>query len=274
MRLCLPIATTALLAVCAVRPGQSAEIDLRAFVGTWKENAAKSHAVISSTLTYTFTELADRFIQIERAGVQLGDRVRFDGKDYPTPGVAGRSASWTKVGDTVYENTLSRDGAVVATGKWTLSDDGTRLTQVTIPRRANGDNDANIIEYVRTSGEGKSLIGVWKPVSSRSVVPDLFVITVIADGELNVFYPKYQSSYTIRPDGKQYAFTLVNALPGTRAAAETLASRTLRRTTFRGQTSTLETVMAVSTDGKTMTVTTHVPGSAEEPSSFVYEKQD
>lgn len=68
-----------------------------------------------------------------------------------------------------------------------------------------------------------------------------------------MFYPKNQSSYTIRPD----------------VSAEALGPRTLRRAT-----AVLETVMTVSPDGKTMTITTRTPGSADEPSVFVYEKQD
>ena len=69
---------------------------------------------------------------------------------------------------------------------------------------ANGDNDINIIEYVRTAGDGNTLLGEWKPISSHSAVPDLFVITLV-DDELQVFYPKYGFIvYTMRLDGRKY----------------------------------------------------------------------
>jgi len=204
----------------------------------------------------------------------MRDRVRMDGKDYPTPGIEGRTVSWTKVDDAVYESIIKRDGLVIGTGRWIVSDGGKRLTQETIPVRANGDNDKNIIEYVRTSGAGNSLLGEWRPVSTRSAVPDLFVVT-LADDELHVFYPKYGSTlYTMRLDGKMYAYTGFNAIPGTTSAAEALGLRSLRRTMFQGQKPTLETVMSVSPDGKTMTVTTHTSDRADEASLFVYEKQD
>ena len=48
----------------------------------------------------------------------------------------------------------------------------------------------------------------------------------------------------------------------------------LRRTTFRAGKPSLEIVMTVSADGNTMTVTTHTPDSSDEPSLFVYEKQN
>jgi len=251
-----------------------AATDLRVFVGTWKENQSKSRSSISSALTYTFTAEPDGFISIVRGGVQLRDRVRMDGKEYQTPGAEGRTVSWVKANDMLYNSTIKRDGALVATARWILSEGGKHLRQETTPVRANGDNDVNIIEYVRTSGDGDTLLGEWKPVSSRSAVPDSFVITLIGD-ELRVFYPKYGSTlYTMRLDGKQYPLNGPNALPGTATAAQAVAMRSLRRTTFRAGKPSLEIVMTVSADGNTMTVTTHTPDSSDEPSLFVYEKQN
>jgi|RhiMethySRZTD1v2_1073278.scaffolds.fasta_scaffold127309_2 hypothetical protein len=251
-----------------------AATDLRVFVGTWKENQSKSRSFISSALTYTFTSEPDGFITIVRGGVQLRDRVRMDGKEYQTPGVEGRTVSWVKANAMLYNSTIKRDGALVATARWILSAGGKHLRQETMPVRANGDNDTNIIEYVRTSGDGDTLLGEWKPVSTRSAVPDSFVITLFGD-ELSVFYPKYGSTlYTMRLDGKRYPLNGPNALPGTTTAAQALAMRSLRRTTFRAEKPTLEIVMTVSADGNTMTVTTHAPDSSNEPSLFVYEKRD
>ena len=160
------------------------------------------------------------------------------------------------------------------TGRWTLSADGSRLTQETRPLRADGQDDTNIIEYVRASGEGRWLIGVWEPVSSRSVVPDQFVVTPIDGAALNVFNPNKGSNYTIRPDGKEYSITGPSALPDMTASAEALGPRTLRRTTLLAHSPNLEVTMNVSVDGRTMTVTTRMPDNEATPSVFVYEKQD
>jgi hypothetical protein len=271
--LAVPLVTVVASSVICAQ-GTAANIDLRAFVGTWRENQSKSRPSISSALTYTFTAEPDGFLTIVRGRVQLRDQVRLDGQDYPTPGIEGRTASWTKVNDMLYESTIKRNGSLLGTAKWVLSDDGNHLRQETTPVRANGDNDINIIEYVRVSGAGKVLLGEWKPVSTRSAVPDLFVVTLEGD-ELSVFYPKYGSTlYAMRPDGEQYQLTAQNALPGMTTAAESLGMRSLRRTTFQAGKPTLETVMTVSADGRTMTVTTHAPSSSDEPSLFVYEKKD
>lgn len=253
---------------------EPAVTDLRVFVGTWKENQSKTRSFISSALTYEFTSEADGFITIVRGGVQLRDRVRMDGNEYPTPGVEGRTVSWMKANAVLYNATVKRDGVLVATARWILSEEGNHLRQETTPVRANGDKDINIIEYVRTSGNGETLLGEWTPVSTRSAVPDSFVITLVGD-DLSVFYPKYGSTlYTMRLDGKQYPLSGPNALPGMTTAAQALAVRSLRRTTFRAETPTLEIVMTVLADGKAMTVTTHAPDRSDEPSVFVYERQD
>src|SRR5262252_6578315 len=114
MRLCVTFAAAALFLIgFSADSAHSAEVELRAFVGTWQENPAKSHHVISSALTYTFAEETDGFVTIVRGGIELRDRVRFDGKDYPTPGMAGRTVSWTKLDGTAYETTIMQDGALL-----------------------------------------------------------------------------------------------------------------------------------------------------------------
>lgn len=118
MRLAISGATVLLLAVGTVPAAtRQAGVELGAFIGTWKENTAKSRAFVSRALTYTFSQASDGFVVIVRGGVQLRDRVRLDGKDYPTPDIPGRTVSWTKVGDAVYETTIKRDGALGAKGR-------------------------------------------------------------------------------------------------------------------------------------------------------------
>lgn len=258
------------LLVCVTR---AADTDVRAFIGTWKENQAKSHPFISPALTYTFTAEPDGFVSIVRANTPVHDRARMDGKGYPRSGFAGGTVSWVRVSDTVFESTLKRDGTLIASARWILSNGGQHLTQETRPVRANGENGVGVIEYVRTSGEGNTLLGEWKPVSTRAAAPDLFTVT-LTDDELQVFYPKYGFVvYTMRLDGKRYPLTSPNYAAGTMIATVGLGPRSLRHVTFQGETPTLESEMTVSADGETMTVKTRPPGSSDAASVLVYEKQ-
>src|SRR5437867_9980588 len=146
--------------VLLVCTATAADTDVRAFVGTWKENPAKSRHAMSGALTYTFTEEPGGFVSIVRANTPLHDRARFDGKDYPSSGSPGATVSWTKVSDTQFENTIKRNGALLATARWTVSEGGSHLTQETTPVRKNGDSGTGTIEYVRISGARNSLFGV------------------------------------------------------------------------------------------------------------------
>jgi hypothetical protein len=249
---------------------QQSSVDLKAFVGRWTQNPAMSRGTISKELTYTFNQEVDGFITIVRGRVQLRDRVRFDGNDYPTPDVEGRTTSWTRVSDTVYQTTIKNGGVLTATGRWTLSDDGRRLTQETT--RSELQAATNIIEYVRTSGSGNSLIATWEPVSSRSSVPESFLVTLTDVMTLSVSF-RSGVSYTMRPDGQEYD-ARSDAFRDMKAVVTGVGVRALHRTTFRGRSPMLEAVWAVSADGRTLTVTSRTPGSSAEPSVFVYERQE
>jgi hypothetical protein len=252
------------------KAAQQSGVDLKAFVGSWTQNPARSRGTISKDLTYTFSQEADGFITIVRGRVQLRDRVRFDGNDYPTPDIPGRTTSWTQVSNTTYETTIKNGVGLVARGKWTLSADGRRLTQETT--RTQPQADTNIIEYIRTSGAGTSLLGVWAPVSSTSSVAESFVVTLSDATTLSVSF-RTGVKYTMRPDGQEYD-ARSDGFPDMKAVVTGLGVRALQRTTFRGRTPMLEAGWTLSSDGRTLTVTGRTVGSLDEPSVFVYEKQN
>jgi len=77
----------------------------------------------------------------------------------------------------------------------------------------------------------------------------------------------------MRPDGQEYD-ARSDGFPDTKAVVSGLAGRVLQRTTFRGRTPILEAVWTVSTDGRTLTVTSRTAGSSDEPSVLVYERQE
>lgn len=251
---------------------QQTQLDLAAFVGVWKENVAKRQSGRSSGLAYTFTQEADGFVTIVRVGIELRDRVRFDGKDYETAGVPGRTVSWTKISDTEYDTTIKRNGVLAAKARWIISDGGQRLTQQTTPTRVDDKSVANATEYIRIVGVGNSLIGEWRPIAASSPEADAFVVTLIDDVSLKVMYPRNNGSYTMRPDGKEYMGENPNALPDMTTLVETLGSRSLRRSTLRSHKPIFEIVMTVSSDGKTLTVTNRTIGIAE-AAVHIYDKQ-
>ncbi len=129
-----------------------------------------------------------------------------------------------------------------------------------------------IIEYIRTSGSGNSLIGRWQPVSSTSSVAESFVVTLSDATTLSVSF-RTGVSYTMRPDGQEYD-ARSDAFPDMKAVVTGLGSRALQRTTFRDRRPMLEAAWTLSSDGRTLTVTSRTVGSSDEPSVFVYERQE
>lgn len=172
--------------------------------------------------------------------------------------------------NTIYETTIKNGAGLVARGKWTLTADGTHLTQETT--RTQPQADTNIIEYIRTSGSGTSLIGVWEPVSSTSSIPESFVVTLSDATTLSVSF-RSGVKYTMRPDGQAYD-ARSDRFPDTKAIVTGLGGHALQRTTFRGRTAMLEAVWTLSSDGRTLTVTSRTVGSSDEPGVFVYERQN
>ena len=77
---------------------------------------------------------------------------------------------------------------------------------------------------------------------------------------------------TKRPEGREYIAQNPNALPEMTTLAETLGSRSLRRSTLRSHKPIFEIVMTVSSDGKTLTVTNRTIGIAE-AAVHIYDKQ-
>jgi hypothetical protein len=250
---------------------EQSDVDLKVFAGRWTENPAKSHGTISKELTYTFREDGDGFITVERGRIQLRDRVRFDGRENPTPDIPGRATSWTQISNNVYQITIRNKGEVSATGKWTLSDGGRRLTQETT--RSEPQAPTNIIEYIRKSGSGDSLIGVWEPISSRMSQPSAFVLTLSDATTLTFTSVQSGVSYTIRPDGKEYDAQSGGAFD-TKAVVIGTGPRSFQRTTSRRGTALVEAVWTVSSDGQALTLTTRVVGSSDDPSVLVYEKRE
>jgi hypothetical protein len=274
LRLRLPAVTAFLLVAANGAAGVQSPFDVASFTGTWKENVALRQQSISPTLTYTFAEQPDGYVEITRGGVQLRDRVRFDGKDYPTPEIPGRTVSWTRVSDTEYHITIKRNGAVVTTGTWVLSEGGTRLIQSTTPTRVDGRVVTDVTEYERTTEQGTSLNGIWRPIRSRAGEPDEFILSIIEGNAVQVFYPRNRNSFVIRPDGKEYPDVGSKTLPDMTRRSEALGRRTLRYVTRQPQGTPLQTTLTVSEDGKTMRVTTQRLGTSDTPAIFLYEKQN
>jgi hypothetical protein len=163
-----------------------------------------------------------------------------------------------------------KDGKVLVTGVWTLSGDGTTLNDHFTAARPNGDSTSLDYVYKRTGG-GSGFAGTW--VSSSEQVNSVVVLKVRAwesDG-LSFISQGGGGTRNVKFDGKDYA-NVGAVVDGQTASARRVNERTVEMTDkFKGKLIDTQQVN-VSPDGKTLTMTVHIPGRGE-PDMQVFEKE-
>ena len=96
-----------------------------AISGSWR--TGKIDSVSNNALTFTLRGSADGLMMSGTTGESYD--AKYDGKDYPIKGDrAGSTVSLTKVNDRSIDETVKRDGKIVAVNHLTVSADGKTLT--------------------------------------------------------------------------------------------------------------------------------------------------
>jgi hypothetical protein len=163
-----------------------------------------------------------------------------------------------------------KDGKVLVTGVWTLSKDGSTLNDHFTAARPNGDSTSLDYVYKRTGG-GSGFVGMW--VSTSEQVNSVVVLKIRAwEGEgLSFISQGGGGTKNVKFDGKDY--TNVGAVvDGMTASAQRVNERTVEMTDkISGKVRDTQEI-SVSADGKTLTITVHIPGRSE-PDVQVFERE-
>ena len=270
----LSLTRTALAALIMVPlwAADSPTVDLHAFVGTWKENSAKSHLPVPQVIL-TFTQQPDGSVdRIIGSGKPM--TIHFDGKDYPAPGAGDRTAAWTKVDANTYEVAAKRDGKITGGTRYVISDSGKKLTaNGTSGNQAGSASAVMTVVYERTSGNGETLLGSWKPVS-MTMSPETFIILAGDSGELRWLTQDRREIYSAKMDGKEYPQKRDAQPRNETVALQPLGERSFREAVFANHQPWLESTYSLSSDGKTLTVKSkNLRTPAAEPGVRVFEKQ-
>ncbi len=232
------------------------------FVGQWKLNPAKS-------------KLIDE-MKVESLG---GNRYSFDFGGGPMvaptdgsdqPGSFGMTIAVSADGPEKWTVVRKKDGKVLVTGIWTLSDDGRKLNDHYSSVRPNGGTTSLDYVYERR-GDGDGFAGDW--VSTSEQVNSEFKLQVkpLGDEGLSFVTPGGAGTRNLKFDGKDYP-NVGAVLEGLTSAARQVDERTLELTDKYGGKVTDTQDVSVSGDGKTLTMTVHVPGHSE-PDVMVFDKQ-
>jgi len=163
-----------------------------------------------------------------------------------------------------------KDGKVLVTGVWTLSKDGTTLNDHFTAARPNGDSTS--LDYVyKRSGGGSGFEGRWVS-SSEQVNTEVVLKVQVWEGDgLSFITQGGLGTKNVKLDGKDYS-NVDAVVEGRRASARRMSGRTVEMTDKIGERVTDTQEITVSADGRTLTVTIHIPGRSE-PNVQVYDRE-
>ena len=231
------------------------------FVGDWKLNPARS-------------KLTD-VMKIESLGANKysfnfgggPQTIVVDGTDQPggfgTLSVAAEKPDAWKV-------IRKKDGRVLVSATWNLSEDGSTLTDHYTGFDANGTPHPVNYVYKRKAG-GSGFAGEW--VSTSETVNSVVMLQVrpYEDDGLTFIEPSISLTRSLKFDGKDYPNLGKNAAPGTTSSIRRVNERALEMT-YKINGNVLYTQqIELSSDLQTLTITRLIVGESE-PNIRVFER--
>jgi hypothetical protein len=250
-----------LLAVC-VFAGVAQAAD-NPFTGKWKMNPAKSR-------------LTDQ-MKVEGAGPNKynmnfsGDNIETivaDGTDQP--GLFGSTLAIFVEGPDSWKVVRKNNGKVTIIGLWKLSADGKTLTDNFTGFRADGSTSNLHYIYQRTAGSS-GFVGTWESVETDVNSKYEIEIQPFEGDGLSFINASAQMTQSVKFDGKDYPAT-GKAPEGLASSGRRISDHAVERTDkIKGKTLYTQQI-EVSPDGKTLTVTAHVPGQ-DKPNIQVFDRE-
>ncbi len=234
------------------------------FAGTWKLNPAKS-------------KLTDQ-MKVEAAGpnkytfIFSGDNsetITADGTDQS--GIFGTTFAVTVLSPNQWKVVRKTGGRMTISAIWDLSPDGNTLTDNFTGYRADGSTSNLLYKYSRAEG-GSGFAGTWESTSEQVNSSYEMQVQTFDDSGLSFINPAQKTTKSINFDGKDYAAKGPNLPAGYATSGRRLGDRAVELTD-KINSKILDTQQVeVSEDGKTLTITTHIPGHAK-PNIQVFERQ-
>ncbi|HLN04517.1 MAG TPA: hypothetical protein VK335_34845 [Bryobacteraceae bacterium] len=239
-RHCIQLLLFAFLVTCTLRAAEDP------FVGDWKLNPSKSN-------------LTDQ-MKVESVGgnkylVDVGrgpETTVVDGPDQPRDD--GSTVSATAQGPNAWKIVQKKDGRVLLIANWKLSKDGNTLTDNFNAISPNGSTST--VDYVfQRKGGGSGFAGTWV---STSVDVNFVLVMQIRPYEGNgLSISSEGSTRNVKFDGKDYRRLDEHTLELTDKGSDGKIADTQE--------------IQLSSDLKTLTMTTHIPGRSD-PQILVFER--
>jgi hypothetical protein len=234
------------------------------FVGDWKLNPSKSKLT---------DEMKVERIAANKYAFDFGggsaETIAVDGTDQP--GNFGTTLSVSIQGPDSWKVVRKKEGRILITANWKLSQDGNTLTDDFTGIAPNGSASTVNYVYKRTAGE-PGFAGTW--VSTSETVNFVFALQIrpFEEGGLSIVDSSEGLTQNVKFDGKDYPNAGPNAAPGSTSSIRRVNEHVLEITDKINGKITDARQIELSSDLKTLTIIVHIAGRSE-PTILVFERQ-
>ena len=235
------------------------------FAGTWKLDPAKGK--MTDTMRVETAEAPNTYVFY--LSLTNPETIPLDGADHP--GIFGTTLAVTALGPHQWKVVRKKDGHMLVSAIWDLSADGNTLTDNFTGYRADGSTNNLLYKYARTAGTS-GFAGTWESTEEQvNSTYELQLASYGADG-LSIVNPSQKMTKNIKFDGQDYPVQAPNLPAAFSTSGRRLTDRSVQLTDkIEGRALDTQDV-EVSSDGKTLTFTTHVPGQSK-PNISVFDRE-
>jgi hypothetical protein len=234
------------------------------FVGDWRLDTSKSKA----TDEMRVASVGENKYVFDLGG-GIPETITIDGTDQS--GLGGTTLAVEAENAETWKVVRKRDGKMLLIGIWSLSADGTVLTDDYTSFDATGMPHNTKYHYARTAG-GPGFVATWV---NDTLMNTSYVIGVksVGDNGLSFARADVQSAMKLEFDGKDHPPINANAAAGSASSARRVDERALEITDkLKGATIATEQ-LEISADLKTLTWTKLVVGRTRPNTTLVFERQ-
>jgi hypothetical protein len=232
--------------------------------GAWKLNPSKSKLTSQMKVEeagpnkYTFIFTGDN-----------SETIVADGTDQP--GLFGTTFAVTVLSEHQWKVVRKTAGRMMISAIWELSADGNTLTDNFTGYRPDGTTNNLRYVYARDGG-GSGFAGTWE--SREEQVNSVYEIQIQPFGEdgLSFVSPAQKMTRSIKFDGKYYPGEGPNLPAGYATSGKRVSGQAVELTDKIGSKFYDTQEIEVSPDGKTLTITTRVPGQTK-PNIEVFDRE-
>lgn len=234
------------------------------YVGKWKLNPSKSTVV-------------DR-MKVDSAGANKyafdfgggsAETIVADGTDQP--GISGTTLCVSIENPHTWKVVRKKEGRMLLTATWNLSEDGKTLTDHYTEFQPNGAPLKTDYVYERTAGSS-GFAGTWESTSQQANSALELEVRPFETGGLSFIIPAEGVTKNIDFDGKDYPNLGANVSPGSTSSGRRVSDSTLEVTDKNHGEVTKTQQVKISPDRKSLVVTVRPVGQSK-PNILVFERE-